>query len=74
MVGVEIRLIIEHHMHKWNLRIFEPQLRVLNWKGNWEKGLIWFNLAKSEKTLKFNNDFKQIVKLEVDEDINWRRN
>jgi hypothetical protein len=51
MVGVEIRLIIEHYMHKWNLRIFEPQLRVLNYKGNWEKDLIWFNLAKSEKTI-----------------------
>jgi hypothetical protein len=52
MVGVEIRLIIEHHMHKWNLRIFGPQLMVLNWRGNWEKGLIWFNLAKSEKNSK----------------------
>ena len=43
VVGVEIGQIIKHHGHKLSLGVFGSWLRVFNWRGIWEKSLIWFN-------------------------------
>ena len=53
----------------------------LNWRRNWEKGLIWFNLDRIKRNWKFKDGFeinsqviKPIVGLIEEESWNWAPN
>jgi hypothetical protein len=60
---VEIGAMIKHHNHRQKRMKFAfIYLFIHYWgfklKKKWKDDLIWFNSAKSERNLKFNDDFE----------------
>ena len=52
-MGFGIGIIIEHHKLKIEFGNFLDHTRGFNWRGNLEKSLIWSNLSKIKRNLKF---------------------